>query len=232
MKIDFKELLKLIEQVSTDYQKSGRIKNHTSKRLSTKGKENKTGAPYSQDPPTVRAKSAPPGFGFTMEELHKLIDQALLEQQPEEEEIQEPEAEERDGEQQQSAGEQDPPSPVEPEGGEGGASGILPDPAQDKVLAALIGFAKNLGYETAQVKGNPANAKDSKKATSLVVTNLGKRFDRDKIAKGFIEQFGQKINFDEQVMLKKMQKQSDDGSKFLNGVYMTGASGQPFKLHF
>ena len=77
MKIDFEELLKLVEQVSTNYQKSDRIKNHASKRLSTKGKENKTGEPYSQDPPKTRAKSAPPGFGFTMEELYRLIDEAF-----------------------------------------------------------------------------------------------------------------------------------------------------------
>ena len=74
MKIDFKELVKMVEEVSgKDYQKSDRIKTHASRRMSTKGKTNKVGKPYSQDPPTARTKSAPPGFGFTMEELYKLI---------------------------------------------------------------------------------------------------------------------------------------------------------------
>lgn len=77
MEIDFKELMRLIEEVSTDYQKSDRIKKHTSRRMSTKGKVSKDGAPYSKNPPTARAKSAPPGFGFTMEELYRLIDEAF-----------------------------------------------------------------------------------------------------------------------------------------------------------
>ena len=78
MKIDFKELVKMVEEVGgKDYQKSDRIKTHASRRMSTKGKTNKVGKPYSQDPPTARAKSAPPGFGFTMEELYKLIDEVV-----------------------------------------------------------------------------------------------------------------------------------------------------------
>jgi len=80
MSLKFEELVKLVEEVSTNYQKSDRIKKHATKRLSTKGKKNKDGTPYSQDPPTARAKSAPPGAGFTMEELYKLIDEALEEQ--------------------------------------------------------------------------------------------------------------------------------------------------------
>lgn len=80
MKIDFKELVRMVEEVSSkDYQKSDRIKTHASRRMSTKGKANKIGKPYSQDPPTARAKSAPPGFGFTMEDLYRLIDEALEE---------------------------------------------------------------------------------------------------------------------------------------------------------
>ena len=42
MKIDFKELVKMVEEVSSkDYQKSDRIKTHASRRMSTKGKTNK-----------------------------------------------------------------------------------------------------------------------------------------------------------------------------------------------
>ncbi|MEC8365078.1 MAG: hypothetical protein VXZ51_03855, partial [Actinomycetota bacterium] len=81
MSLSFKELVKMVEEVSSkDYQKSDRIKTHASRRMSTKGKTNKVGKPYSQDPPTARAKSAPPGSGFTMEELYRLIDEALEEE--------------------------------------------------------------------------------------------------------------------------------------------------------
>ena len=226
MSFKFEDLVKLVEEISTDYQKSDRIRKHASKRMSTKGKVNKDGAPYSKNPPTARAKSAPPGFGFTMEELYKLIDEALEEVGPSS----------------TSAADHDPahgghPAPEgaeEPdeeergeEGEETGAPGILPDPAQDKVLATFIEFAKSMEYETAQVKGKPTNAKDPTKDTALVVTNLGQRFDRDKIAREFAEQFKGDIDFADN---SDIVKRSQDGTRHLNGIRMNGVSGQPFKM--
>ena len=62
---------RLIEEAldERDYQKdSDRIKKHSSMRMSTKGKPNKA-APFDQDPPKERSKSAPPGFGGALEEI-------------------------------------------------------------------------------------------------------------------------------------------------------------------
>ena len=62
---------RLIEEVldERDYQKkSERIKNHSSMRMSTKGKVKKGGAPFNINPPEKRSKSAPPGFGGALEE--------------------------------------------------------------------------------------------------------------------------------------------------------------------
>lgn len=62
---------RLIEEAldERDYQKdSKRIKKHSSMRMSTKGKNKKGGAPYSINPPKTRSKSAPPGFGGSLEE--------------------------------------------------------------------------------------------------------------------------------------------------------------------
>jgi len=61
---------RLIEEAldERDYQKdSDRIKKHSSMRMSTKGKPNKS-APFDQNPPKERSKSAPPGFGGSLEE--------------------------------------------------------------------------------------------------------------------------------------------------------------------
>ena len=63
---------RLIEEAldERDYQKdSKRIKKHSSMRMSTKGKNKKGGAPYSINPPKARSKSAPPGFGGSLEEV-------------------------------------------------------------------------------------------------------------------------------------------------------------------
>jgi hypothetical protein len=63
---------RLIEEAldERDYQKdSERIKKHSSMRMSTKGKNKKGGAPYSINPPKARSKSAPPGFGGSLEEV-------------------------------------------------------------------------------------------------------------------------------------------------------------------
>jgi hypothetical protein len=135
MKIDFKELVKLVEEVSTNYQKSDRIKKHASKRMSTKGKTNKDGTPYSQDPPTARAKSAPPGFGFTMEELYKLIDEVLLEQEPEEEEPEEEEGGEAPEQEQPPASSEEPPAQdAQQQAGEGEISPEAAEPGDSAPL--------------------------------------------------------------------------------------------------
>jgi len=52
-----------------DFQKdSERIKRHASMRMSTKGKKKKGGTPFNINPPKTRSKSAPPGFGGSLEE--------------------------------------------------------------------------------------------------------------------------------------------------------------------
>ena len=239
MSLKFKELLKLVEEISTDYQKSDRIKKHASKRMSTKGKVNKVGAPYSKNPPTARAKSAPPGFGFTMEELYKLIDEALeevavnpnyLDDEDDDLEKHVSASDDPTGYDRMAAAEdergEDPDEPEE--GEETGAPGILPDPAQDKVLATFIEFAKSMEYETAQVKGKPTNAKDPKKDTALVVTNLGQRFDRDKIAREFTERFKGDISFADS---SDLVKTSQDG-KLSHAVVFRQHRATTLQPHF
>ena len=70
-KIDFKDVYRLIDEAlarETNYQGSGAIEGHASKRLSTKGKKKLGGDPFDQDPPKSRSKSAPAGFGVLQEE--------------------------------------------------------------------------------------------------------------------------------------------------------------------
>ena len=57
------EALNEIEPIQKAYSK-----NHASKRMSTKGEKKKGGTPYDIDPPKARSKSAPPGFGGSLEE--------------------------------------------------------------------------------------------------------------------------------------------------------------------
>lgn len=77
-KVDLREVYKLIDEAlarETNYQGSGAIEGHASKRLSTKGKVNKDADPFNEDPPKKRSKSAPAGFGVLEEED---IDEAAL----------------------------------------------------------------------------------------------------------------------------------------------------------
>ena len=71
-KFDLNEVYKLVDEAlarETNYQGSGAIEGHASKRLSTKGKVNKDADPFNEDPPKKRSKSAPAGFGALEEEF-------------------------------------------------------------------------------------------------------------------------------------------------------------------
>ena len=57
------EALNEVEPIQKFY-----AKDHAKKRMSTKGKKKKGGTPYNINPPKARAKSAPPGFGGSLEE--------------------------------------------------------------------------------------------------------------------------------------------------------------------
>jgi len=61
---------RLIEEVMNEMEPIQKFyaKNHAEKRMSTKGKKKKGGAPYDISPPKARSKSAPPGFGGSLEE--------------------------------------------------------------------------------------------------------------------------------------------------------------------
>jgi hypothetical protein len=61
---------RLIEEVMNEVEPVQKFyaKNHAEKRMSTKGKKRKGGAPFDISPPKARSKSAPPGFGGAMEE--------------------------------------------------------------------------------------------------------------------------------------------------------------------
>ena len=78
-KFDLNEVYKLVDEAlarETNYQGSGAIEGHASKRLSTKGKVNKDADPFNEDPPKKRSKSAPAGFG-ALEEAEDLEEAAL-----------------------------------------------------------------------------------------------------------------------------------------------------------
>jgi len=61
---------RLIEEVMNEMEPIQKFyaKDHAKKRMSTKGKKKKGGAPYNVNPPKARSKSAPPGFGGSLEE--------------------------------------------------------------------------------------------------------------------------------------------------------------------
>ena len=61
---------RLIEEVMNEMEPIQKFyaKDHAKKRMSSKGKKKKGGAPYDINPPKARAKSAPPGFGGSLEE--------------------------------------------------------------------------------------------------------------------------------------------------------------------
>jgi len=65
---------RLIEEVMNEMEPIQKFyaKKHASKRMSTKGEKKKGGAPFDKDPPKARAKSAPPGFGGSLEEERRL----------------------------------------------------------------------------------------------------------------------------------------------------------------
>jgi len=61
---------RLIEEVMNEMEPIQKFyaKNHAEKRMSTKGEKKKGGTPYDISPPKERSKSAPPGFGGSLEE--------------------------------------------------------------------------------------------------------------------------------------------------------------------
>jgi hypothetical protein len=65
---------RLIEEVLNEMEPIQKFyaKDHAKKRMSTKGEKKKGGAPYDENPPKARSKSAPPGFGGSLEEEHRL----------------------------------------------------------------------------------------------------------------------------------------------------------------
>ena len=77
-KIIFSELLEIIDEeiVEQSFQQ-GAIEGHSSRRMSTKGRVDKKGEPFDEDPPVARAKSAPAGFG-ALEENTADIDSKVL----------------------------------------------------------------------------------------------------------------------------------------------------------
>ena len=223
MKIDFKELVKMVEEVGgKDYQKSDRIKTHASRRMSTKGKTNKVGKPYSQDPPTARAKSAPPGFGFTMEELYKLIDEVLEEVGPSSTSAADHDPAHGGYPTPEGAEESDEEERGE-EGEETGAPGILPDPSQDKVLGMFIALARSdeVAADVA-LHTQPTNI-NNEKTTNVVLTNTGDENNRDKLAKAFMDRFSGEIDFGDE------HKRYARDKSLLIGVHILGVGGQAFE---
>ena len=64
---------RLIEEVMTEIEPVQKFyaKDWSKKRMSTKGKHKKGGAPFDISPPKARSKSAPPGFGGALEESER-----------------------------------------------------------------------------------------------------------------------------------------------------------------
>jgi len=65
---------RLVEEVMNEMEPVQKFyaKGHAKKRMSTKGEKKKGGAPYDINPPKARSKSAPAGFGGSLEEEHRL----------------------------------------------------------------------------------------------------------------------------------------------------------------